>query len=567
MKSKKFVICGDNHGDMADEKSVSALVAFIADFKPEIRVHLGDNWDFRNLRKGASDDEKAASLADDWETGSDFMRAFFDGGKENAYLRGNHSFSDQTELLTKRGFVRVSDVTENDEVAEFDPSSRAIFYSKPLGVVSHHEDYIYRIEGRYSRQDVSSGHDVILWGNKFKAAQLIGQTINESAVSTSGYAVATIGTIDDDWLRLLTWVIMDGCIVNLKKYDPNTTKARVQFHLSLDKKITRLRALLDRLGMKYTFAKSKKTGINKMQPYFIRIYGDAAREIVSRLSGVKKIPSSWASLPHDSLSIFLEELIETDGGKRYKHIAWTSIERDNVNVVQEWCARNGVDCAWTLAERTSGFANGKPLYRIKICYGSTMHWDSKLSITREAYGRNVYCVTMPLGTVVSRCNGKIAFTGNCERMWHFAHSATGVLRDFANDGIKRIEGVVRASRAKMLPYDSALGIYTLGKLSVIHGYHHGVGACRQHAAIYRNAVFGHVHTIESSPVASLEPAEARSIGCLCKRDMDYINAKTGKLRWGQGWAYGLLFEDGTYHLNQARKVHGVFHAASSFNTY
>jgi hypothetical protein len=49
--------------------------------------------------------------------------------------------------------------------------------------------------------------------------------------------------------------------------------------------------------------------------------------------------------------------------------------------------------------------------------------------------------------------------------------------------------------------------------------------------------------------------------------MDYINAKTGKLRWGQGWAYGLLFEDGTYHLNQARKVHGVFHAASSFNTY
>ena len=76
----------------------------------------------------------------------------------------------------------------------------------------------------------------------------------------------------------------------------------------------------------------------------------------------------------------------------------------------------------------------------------------------------------------------------------------------------------------------------------------GHGACRMHAAIYRNSAFGHVHTIETAPVPAIEPAEARSIGCLCRRDMDYINAKTAKLRWGQGWAYGLLFEDGTYHI-------------------
>jgi hypothetical protein len=245
MKHRRFMVVGDTHGDMADGRSVKAALDFAADFKPEIRCHLGDAYDFRNLRKGASDDEKAASLADDWEAGTDFLRAFFDGGKENVFLRGNHD----------------------------------------------------------------------------------------------------------------------------------------------------------------------------------------------------------------------------------------------------------------------------------------------------------------------------------ERMWHFARSATGVLRDFANDGIKRIEGVVRQARARMLPYDSALGIYALGKLTVIHGYHHGVGACRQHASIYRNSIFGHVHTIESSAVASLEPAEARSIGCLCKRDMDYVNAKTGKLRWGQGFAYGLLFEDGTYHLQQARNIAGHFHAASDFKTY
>lgn len=245
MKAQRFIVASDSHGDMQDDRSVAALWEFMADWKPTIRVHAGDAWDFRNLRRGASDEEKAGSLADDWQAGTDFLSRYFDGGKQNHFLRGNHD----------------------------------------------------------------------------------------------------------------------------------------------------------------------------------------------------------------------------------------------------------------------------------------------------------------------------------ERLWHFAGSATGLLRDYANDGIKRVEGLMRKCRANMLPYDAALGVLALGRLSVVHGYHAGAGAARMHAAIYRNVIFGHVHTIESAPVPSLEPAEARSIGCLCKRDMDYINGKTAKLRWGQGWAYGLLFEDGTYQLFQTRNIGGGFYAAGEIHTY
>ena len=154
-----------------------------------------------------------------------------------------------------------------------------------------------------------------------------------------------------------------------------------------------------------------------------------------------------------------------------------------------------------------------------------------------------------------------------ERIYDFAGNATGVIRDYANDGIKQLEATVKKCRAKMLPYDSDLGVLNLGKLSVLHGFHAGVGACRLHAAIYGNAIFGHVHTIETASVASREPAEARSIGCLCKRDMDYVNKKTGKLRWAQGWAYGLLFPDGTYQLFQTRNIGGQFYAATEIKTF
>ena len=153
-----------------------------------------------------------------------------------------------------------------------------------------------------------------------------------------------------------------------------------------------------------------------------------------------------------------------------------------------------------------------------------------------------------------------------DRLWQYQKSATGLLRDYAADGIQRVENLCNRMKVKKLPYDSALGILKLGKLSILHGYHAGVGAARHHANIYGNCLFGHVHTDESAPVASLEPAEARTIPCLCIRDMDYINSKTGKLRWAQGWVFGLLFDDGTYHIERVRGINRKFTYATGFKT-
>lgn len=154
-----------------------------------------------------------------------------------------------------------------------------------------------------------------------------------------------------------------------------------------------------------------------------------------------------------------------------------------------------------------------------------------------------------------------------ERLYEFRNSCSGMLRDYASDGIKQMEAVVKKCRAKMLPYDSDLGVLRLGKLSVIHGFHAGISACRTHAVIYGSCLHGHIHSIEVASVASLEPVEARSIGCMCVRDMDYVNKKTGKLKWAQGWAYGLLFPDGTYQLFQTRNINGQFYGATEIKTY
>ena len=242
-KPLRFVVASDPHGDQVDAETASALFSFIADFRPQIRVHAGDAWDFRNLRRGASDDEKAHSLEDDWQAGSDFMRRFFDGGTQNHFLRGNHD----------------------------------------------------------------------------------------------------------------------------------------------------------------------------------------------------------------------------------------------------------------------------------------------------------------------------------ERLWKFAESATGLLRDYAHDGIKRVEKLVAKSRAKMLPYDSRQGVLKLGDTAIIHGYAAGIGAARKHALVYRRSLFGHTHNCDVAVAESCDGAsEARGIGACCKLDMGYNQHQIGKLRHQNAWCYGLLFPDGTTQINHAKKIDGRFWIASDF---
>ena len=83
----RFVAFGDSHGDMADPEALDALREFISDYKPTVRVCLGDTFDMRSLRRGVGNDQESAeSLNDDVSAGLDFLSMF----KPTVYLWGNH---------------------------------------------------------------------------------------------------------------------------------------------------------------------------------------------------------------------------------------------------------------------------------------------------------------------------------------------------------------------------------------------------------------------------------------------------------------------------------------------
>ena len=155
-----------------------------------------------------------------------------------------------------------------------------------------------------------------------------------------------------------------------------------------------------------------------------------------------------------------------------------------------------------------------------------------------------------------------------ERLWRLLDNANENVVDHAEDVIRDITNTLKNCRAKMLPYDSRLGVLRIGHLKFIHGYAAGIGATAKHARSYGCVIHGHTHTIEVAAVDSDEgPREARSIGALCQLDMPYNSHHLGKLRHSNGFAYGYLFQNGDYQIFQARKIEGKIYAASDVKSY
>ena len=82
----KFCAVGDNHGDMVDPLVAQEFYKFLKWFSPDEVIHLGDNYDFRSIRRGAGRKEENESLVADVKAGNDFISRV----QPTVFLNGNH---------------------------------------------------------------------------------------------------------------------------------------------------------------------------------------------------------------------------------------------------------------------------------------------------------------------------------------------------------------------------------------------------------------------------------------------------------------------------------------------
>ncbi len=146
---------------------------------------------------------------------------------------------------------------------------------------------------------------------------------------------------------------------------------------------------------------------------------------------------------------------------------------------------------------------------------------------------------------------------HCARLFELAESDNGIVSDFARQGVAEINAMAAKHKCPVLPYHKRDGVFRMGHLKVIHGFHSGIYATRQTALIYGSCLMGHIHVVDEHAIPGLERRVARACGCLCKLDMDYNSRTPMTLRQSHGFAFGVINQrTGAYHVWQAEEVNG-----------
>lgn len=131
-RTQRYVNIADSHGSECDGKAVAAMLDFVKAFKPTIRIHSGDLFDFACLRKNASDEEKRKPIKHDTDCGLKLLADF----KPTHFLRGNHDERLWDLLISDDGKTRD---WANGEVDKIEHKLRGVVmlpYHKRKGVLT-----------------------------------------------------------------------------------------------------------------------------------------------------------------------------------------------------------------------------------------------------------------------------------------------------------------------------------------------------------------------------------------------------------------------------------------------
>lgn len=530
---RKVLLAYDVHLDTKVPKEYNLFKKFVKDFKPDEIIIGGDYmdvsalsaWDYDKKRK-----MEGRRYIKEYELANkelDYLQKYT---KKVVYLEGNHPYHKDTEVLTEDGWVNIRNKNLlQKKVAQFDLNFPQINYDYPLGRQEVYTSKIITIENNYTKQIVDPRHKVVYDNEKVSAGELLGQELDKNKFMYAGYLNDFKNKYTFDDLRLLTWIIMDGCLVFRNK-----NSHHIQFKLSKKRKIDALENLLNKMNIKYTIKKSKKTGGNKLQPYVIRIYSES-KKYFELLNNKKEFPLDFSKLNIMDAKVVIDTIEHTDGHRHHNQIIWTTISQHNLDVIMQMCLVNGMLFNYKINKSKSGFKNGKPQFTARITKDANKNSLTKIKTSISEYNDLCYCLTMPKGTLITRIHGKVSFSGNCDRVNRY------IDKNPEMEGIIEVPIVLNLKK-RGIEWIKMNKYYKLGHIYFTHGlYTNEFHAKKTLQNVGKNIVTGHLHTSQTYMMNMMfqKPIMAYSMPCLCNKSPDYL--KNRPANWMSG--FGVLYVD------------------------
>ena len=534
----KFVVLSDIHFPYQDDKAIKAAFDFIKTNPVDIIILNGDILDFYDVSSFDKDPDRINSLQKEIDMATKFFKKLrtIKPDARIVFIKGNHCLDKRTDVLTTDGWINIQDIVEQHKkvtLLNYNIQKDCIVTDTIQDYIKSYQKEMFEIETRMSKQIVSSKHQVLLGDEKVLAKDIYNeQTKNLAHLirPCSNTLIPYNGNLSVNEVRLLTWVVTDGCIVSC-----SDKKKRIQFKLSKPRKIEALKELLEEMDIKYTFRLCKKCGVNKLQPYYIRIYGEEARVILNLLNGKKQFPQEFKNLTGEHFEAFINTIVITDGSKKEQRNYFYSVNNNDLDILQEACIKNGYATKIKI-ESTSGF-NDKNRTKTLMFQTNYKYGRQQQTIKKISYNDYSYCLTTKSGTLITRIDGKVAITGNCSRLERYLKKHPEL---YSLDALK-LPNLLDLKKYNIEYSDKGI---KLGSLKIIHGTivrkFSGYTARAEMEKNDCSGISGHTHRLavyyKRTPSRDLMWAES---GCLCDLNPEYIDNPS----WNQGFLYGYVEKD------------------------
>ena len=293
---------------------------------------------------------------------------------------------DRTEVLTPNGWVSLRDINIGDTIATVHVDNLKMNFSKVLNKVPEktQDTYVTRdFEG-------TSDHRVMYYSQPGR--QYVGQYKDLFDKNGSIY-IPNAGYFDGQGLPLsksdmefFIAVQADGHYMR-----DEDCYYGVEFHFSKQRKIKRVKKLLECLGFEYKTCE-QTDGTTK-----IRIYGKKIVNLCEEYLNNKRFTWDWVNMTHNQAMDFLNMIMFYDGCEANK--SYSSSIKENINIVQAIAALHGVG--------SKVQDNGTRVYLKKPMRSLG---DNK---RKRKPKQTVSCVTVESGFILIRQHGRTTITGNC----------------------------------------------------------------------------------------------------------------------------------------------------------
>lgn len=344
-------------------------------------------------------------------------------------IRDETCLSRDTQVLTSKGWKFVADVEKGDKIAQFDMNTHESSFAEPTHFIRHHHKgkmkHFHRENGGIDML-VTPDHDMVVFNEfndetyKVKAEDVRKHSHIHFPTSAP---LAKTGAGMTDHERFLVAVQADGTID--KRIDGSVSGCHaVTFHFTKQRKKDRIEYLCKKLG--YEFTKSNNIG----DKIIYRVKVPVENLLVKTFA---EWDVDFSTLSIEWVNDFMHEITNWDGnyveekGIKTGRIHYGSVIESNTDFVQTIASLSG-----HRGKKTRTVDNRSPSYkdyfRLSIVPNKTFTRTGAVKISDVDYDDEVFCFTMPKGTLMTRRNGVVGITGNCH-----ANTMTLLFREWCRE--------------------------------------------------------------------------------------------------------------------------------------